>query len=170
MKRALLVVMALVLVASFAFAADAPEAPKAQIFGGYQYTRIDTGGLTGNINANGWNAALTGNFTKHLGITADFSGAYKDGGHMYSYLFGPQVSGAMGKARPFAHVLFGANTIGGSGTSSDSGWAMAFGGGLDVSASKVVAIRLGQFDYLRTNHFSTGLNNFRYSAGLVLNF
>ncbi len=197
MKRVLFVVLALLLSANLLMAQDAP---KAEVFGGYSLLRTDTGGLTGGSeNLNGWNAALTGNFTKNFGITADFSGHYKSlsvsqlgvsasaNFHSYTFLFGPQVGGSIGKARPFVHALFGANrasvtgsAAGVSASISDTGWAMAFGGGLDVKASKILAIRVAQADYLRTNHGfsssslgvstpSVGLNNFRFSAGIVLN-
>lgn len=45
----------------------AQAAPRAEIFGGYQYTHFD-----GGPNANGWNASLTGNVNSWFGITADF--------------------------------------------------------------------------------------------------
>lgn len=58
------------------------QVQKAEIFGGYQFTR-----LHGGPNLNGWNAALTGNF-KSFGITADFSGTYGAGLSFYTYTFG----------------------------------------------------------------------------------
>jgi hypothetical protein len=39
-----------------AFAQESGPTPKAEIFGGYQYTRFD-----GGLNANGWDTTLTGN-------------------------------------------------------------------------------------------------------------
>jgi hypothetical protein len=151
----------------------AQEDSKATVFGGYSFMRLDAEGS--GINANGWNAALTGNVTKNFGITADFAGHYNSdlldtgvSGHSYSYLFGPQVGTYVGKAHPFAHVLFGANTIGGEGL-SDTGWAVAFGGGLDVNVAKNVGLRIGQFDYMRSSHFDTGINNYRFSTGIVFN-
>jgi hypothetical protein len=45
------------IVAVMLFSAVALAAPKAEIFGGYQYTHFD-----GGPNASGRNAALTGNF------------------------------------------------------------------------------------------------------------
>src|SRR5437879_13410511 len=54
-----------------AFAQEMATAPKAEIFGGYQYTRFD-----GGTNANGWNGAVTGNLNNWFGIAGDFSVAY----------------------------------------------------------------------------------------------
>jgi hypothetical protein len=51
--RKLLTVTVLFLLASLAVAQDYP---KAEIFGGYQFSRQNSS------NLNGWNASLTGNF------------------------------------------------------------------------------------------------------------
>src|SRR6476646_2145876 len=76
----------------FSLVAVAQEsAPKAEIFGGYQYTRFD-----GGLNANGWDTTLTGNLNHWFGAAADFSGAYKSQNGVsfnnYTYTFGPVVS------------------------------------------------------------------------------
>ena len=41
--------------------------PRAEVFGGYQYLHL--GGSGTDVNANGWNASLTGNFNKAFGVT-----------------------------------------------------------------------------------------------------
>src|SRR5215471_18747517 len=52
--------MVALLLSMFSLAASAQEmgasAPKAEIFGGYQYTRFD-----GGLNTNGWDTAVNGN-------------------------------------------------------------------------------------------------------------
>src|SRR5574337_1010052 len=90
-------VFALVLVSAFAVA---QEAPRAEIFGGYQLTHASTGvsGVDG-FNMNGWDAAATGYFHRYLGVTGDFSGTYASPSfqgvsvntHLYTYMFGPTV-------------------------------------------------------------------------------
>jgi hypothetical protein len=153
------------------------------------------------------------NITRILGIKADFSGHYgtpitfspqiqmllQEAGitglppsvRSYSYLFGPVVSQNMGRYKPFAHALFGANSVGtnlsgisvgGLGipglTVSDTAFAMAFGGGIDVKLQNRLSLRVGQIDYLFTKHnFSFGTpgvathqNNYRASAGIVFQF
>jgi len=54
---------------------------------GKQYLHPDSG-----PNLNGWKAALTGNFNKHLGITADFRGVYGGGGSIQTVLAVPIVA------------------------------------------------------------------------------
>jgi hypothetical protein len=141
--------------------AMAQDFPKAEIFGGYQYTHFEPG-----LNANGWNASLTGNVDRWLGIAADFSGAYKSGGHVHTYMFGPVVSARSDKVTPFAHALFGGASGGGT-----TAFAMAFGGGADVKVADKVAFRLIQADWLvlRSEGF-TSKKNVRVSTGLVFRF
>ena len=147
-------------------------AQKAQVFGGYQYLHLGgSGGGSGTNVPGGWDTNITGLFSKNFGITGDFSGSYKNGGHVYTYTFGPTVRTAVGKnAAVAAHALFGGATVGGNGASSTSAFATALGGALDVNLTKKVAFRVGQLDYVMTRFSSTNQNNFRYSTGLVFTF
>jgi len=135
--------------------------PKAEIFGGYQYTHFE-----GGVDANGWNASLTGNFNRWLGVAADFSGAYKFGDHVHTYMFGPVLAARSDKVTPFAHALFGGASGGGT-----NAFAMAFGGGVDVKVAPKVAFRLIQGDWLmlRSEGY-TSKKNVRISTGIVFRF
>ncbi len=157
-----------------AFAQEVGTAPKAEIFGGYQYTRFD-----GGVNANGWNTSLTGNLNNWFGIAADFSGAYKSQNgasfNNYTYTFGPVVSLRHNEAfTPFAHFLAGgfrASAAFGGLSGSDSGFAMMFGGGVDVKATRRVAVRAIQFDWLSLHsNGASDNNNMRISTGLLLRY
>ena len=141
--------------------AVAQDFPKAEIFGGYQYTHFEP-----SVDANGWNASLTGNVNRWFGVAADFSGAYKSGDHVHTYMFGPVFSARTDKVTPFAHALFGGASGGGT-----NAFAMAFGGGADVKVADKVAFRLIQADWLglRSEGF-TSKKNARISTGLVFRF
>jgi hypothetical protein len=157
-----------------AFAQESGSAPKAEIFGGYQYTRFD-----GGVNANGWDTALTGNLNRWFGVAADFSGAYKSQNgasfNNYTYTFGPVISYRHYEAfTPFAHFLAGGvrSSASFSGLStSDNGFAMMFGGGADVNVSRRLAVRAIQFDWLSLHSNGvTDNNNMRISTGLLLRY
>jgi hypothetical protein len=138
--------------------------PKAEIFGGYQYTHLD-----GGPNLNGWNGALTGNFNSFLGIRADLSGSYKNGFKFTTYTFGPEVSLRLPVIHPFAHALFGGATASGGGAST-TGFDMMYGGGVDMGSGPI-AFRVGQFDWMVTRFSGfTDKNNVRFSTGLVIRF
>lgn len=172
------------------------DTPKAEVFGGYQLTHISYGlpdaaffpGANTGESYNGWNAALTVWAKPWLGVTADFSGAYKSDAFFsgsgidikqHTFMFGPTIaSHSNEKFVPFAHVLFGgahcSSNLSGDCIGTDPNtFAMAFGGGLDIG-SKKIAFRVGQFDYIYTRFGqSDGLNHqndFRYSAGIVFRF
>lgn len=152
-----------------AFAQD----QRAEVFGGYQYLRIEGG------NANGWNAAVTGNLNHWFGVTGDFSGAYKsqDGVSFsnYTYTGGPVVSIRKNEAfTPYAHALFGgfhASAGFGGFSASTNGFAMMMGGGLDIKLKEHIAIRATQVDwvYLDSNGVSSS-SNVRISTGVVFRF
>ncbi len=139
-------------------------AQSVEIFGGYQFSHIDPA-----FNASGWNASLTGNFKHVLGITADFSGAYKNHAQVYTYTFGPVLSARLPVVQPFVHALFGGMTI--TDGTSTTGFAMQVGGGLDIGLRKGIGFRLVQADWMSL-HFSgtTDNKNGRVSTGIVLKF
>lgn len=53
-------------------------------------------------------------------------------------------------------------------TETDTGFAGAFGGGLDIRASKRIDIRVVQIDYNPTRVFDGTQHNFRIGAGIVI--
>lgn len=192
--RKLFVLAALVVL--FSGAALAQDHPKAELFGGYSYGRINPGQDVAGINLNGWHASIAGNVNNWFGIAGDFSGHYgspritfpgvpgpvtiKVDTRVHTYLFGPRFSYRNNeKVTPFAHVLFGGASIRGSAFgvgASESAFAVAFGGGVDVKINDNVAFRVGQFDYLLTRFdgpasgTTSNQHNFRLSTGIVFRF
>ena len=185
MIRKLMVLCVVLSVSLVAFGQEnATEAPRAEIFGGYQFLHANTGvsGLSG-FNLNGWNTSASGFFTRNIGITADFGGSYGTPNllgvgiktNFYSYLFGPTVRFPnSSRLTPFFHGLFGAGRISGSfsgtGLGSDTGFAWAAGGGIDARLSRNFGIRAAQFDFLQSRVMNLTQNNFRLSTGIVLRF
>ena len=154
----------LCLAALFVFAVAAQAEPKAEVFGGYQYTRFE-----GGINWNGWNAAVTGNMGKVFGVTGDFSQVYKSGVHFTTYTFGPELHAHLPIVKPFVHALVGGAKLSGGGASIN-GFSTYVGGGIDAGHG-LLAFRVAQFDWMYA-HFSGGSSskNVRISIGLVVRF
>ena len=117
------------------------------------------------------------------------AGTYSTQGNMFTYLFGPVLRLPLPLVKPFGEVLFGgshtnayvglANAIDTAGGTisvpSQHPFTMAAGGGVDVSVSHHVAIRVAEFDYVLTRYTNplTSTNNqnsFRYAGGVVLKF
>jgi outer membrane protein OmpA-like peptidoglycan-associated protein/opacity protein-like surface antigen len=172
--------------------------PAIELFLGYSYVRanIDTTTPAGTANEHfdfipGGVAELSGNVNNWLGLVADFGGygLHDVGGvdaKLWTYLFGPRVYIARGRFTPFVHVLVGGSrlkstlppgfvgdTVAFAAPFHQNSFAAAGGGGLDISASRRLAIRLFQMEYLMTK-FNDGRdnrqNNLRASAGLVFRF
>jgi len=130
-------------------------------------------------------ASTTATWTIPAGNATLKPGVYSTQGNMFTYLFGPQFNYRAKKARIFGETLFGgaytnaysqiATAAGVSNPSTNNnGFAMAFGGGLDINASKSVSLRLAEVDYMMTRFQwpAIGTNNqsnFRYQAGIVFN-
>jgi opacity protein-like surface antigen len=165
--------------------------PKAEIFGGYQYTHIGSSsdlGTTSGQGFNGWDANATYNFAKFLGVEGDFSGAYTSisgvSTHIYTYTGGPVIGVELAKIHPFAHVLFGGTDLTGSQSGASVSWngfTTMVGGGVDYKLSGPLAFRVAQFDWLYYHYGSktisgvsfpsfSGSNNVRISTGVVVRF
>jgi opacity protein-like surface antigen len=177
------VLAVLVFAAVVPFHVLAQDAPRAEVFGGYQYFRVGTGtGSISDFNINGWNASLSGYFNKYFGITADFSGAYGTpkilgvpvDNKLHTFMFGPVLRlPNPTHFTPFVHALGGAarqsGAFLGTGISeTDAAWAL--GGGVDLNIAPIISVRLGQADFLQIRSNGSNQNNFRYSAGIVLRF
>ena len=168
MRKALLLAVMLLLVPLAALAKDkakdtSKETPKAELFGGFSYLRVNPSGT----NAIGWNASLNWNWNRWFGVKADFDGHYCCAGQkVHNFMFGPQFSYRRSKATLFVHALGGGSH--GSATGfSDTVAVWAAGGGLDWKLRKNLAWRIGQADYVSTHFGGAFQHDFRVSSGLV---
>jgi len=170
-------------------AQDPYPAPKAEVFAGYSLLRID------GATSNGWDFSIAGNLSNNLGIVADASGHYNRESsvtgagttnsrlNFHSFLAGPRLTERRYKwISPFTHALFGFSRVNGSlgqsltgvpSTSSKndvSGFAMALGGGLDITADDRFFIRLIQADYFLVRADKIKHEGARISAGILFRF
>jgi opacity protein-like surface antigen len=152
----------------------AADYPKAEVFGGYQFTHLE-----GSGNFNGLNFALNGNLNQWLGIAVDIGTAYKtqDGVSLsnYTYTFGPVMSLRANKSyTPFVHALIGGDHGSGSAGSisvSGNGFALPAGGGVDFNLSERLAFRAAQADWMLVHGWGgTSSKNVRISTGIVFKF
>ena len=204
MKTKLVLLLGLLFLLSMtAFAQD--EYPKFEVPVGFSFVNVhpNISNIT-SFNVFGGGGAFVYNFAPLIGIKADFMG-YTQGsgvkltdngqflgnvsGNLFTYMFGPQIKKHSGRLQPFGEALFGAAHTNlaanickleggcGSGSGSNNGFAMEFGGGLDIPITKTIQLRPVEVDYLYThfgsNHiagFSTSQNNFKYVAGVNFTF
>jgi hypothetical protein len=155
---------------------------------------MDTNGSISRPNTIGWEASVSGNFNRYFAVEFSANGYYKSLNvadyipvadlqtlgisptlniaiRDYSYLAGPRFN----YGPVFGHALLGANSLSGSalGNSvSETGFAGAFGGGIQIPLNNRYSFRAGA-DYVFSRYnivvFSWTQNNFRVSAGIVIN-
>lgn len=174
-------VIFLILMATMAFPAAAlaaadDDVAKAEVYGGYLYgqAKSDTYGWVGY---HGWEASVCANVTPWLGLVADFNGSYGSvedvDSNGYGFLFGPQFSlRKYDKVRPYARALFGALRVSAEAphvSSSDTGFYLLVGGGLDWKVSNRVWIRGVGIDYGFDTCFDSRDSSFNVSVGLIYN-
>jgi hypothetical protein len=169
----------------------APSSAQAQVslFGGYSYLHASMpvgrfGGPPFSHDANlasGWEISGSYSIAPFIGAVADFGGnygkLYGSTARVHTYMVGPQLS-LPGRISPFAHVLIGAaheqqDTIADGvhfALGSDTSFATAIGGGIDLKPVPFIGVRLIQVDYLHTNWHGMSQGQPRISAGVVLHF
>lgn len=121
--------------------------------------------------------------TNNGATTTTYTGRSKNS--LYNFLGGVQVkdNSSETKVKPFAHVLLGVgygrssytcstSSAGGSCSSfnnalSRTGFAGAFGGGLDVRLNKRIGLRVIQVDYNPVRLDGQTLNNVRFGGGIT---
>ncbi len=188
MKRLLTYLIFVLLFAS----ALAPESlGQVELFGGYSYLKLNGEG-SNSQNLNGWEAGVSAHLIGPLALEADYSNHYGSSPTTatvvpeFTELYGPRFEMfRFPRIAPFVHGLFGAahgiqyfNLGAGCkvgepcplGRTTENGFAMAFGGGLNIKATHHIWIRAFQVDYLRSAFNNSSQNDVRVSAGLVLRF
>ena len=137
---------------------DAP--PKADVFAGYQW--LNPGGnipststdASGNIlpfklpsMPAGFGLAFGYNFHPNFALEGDFGANYKNGNDVSTYSIGPRYTWRGEGMNLFAHTLVGANHLNTASFGARTGIGAILGGGIDLSLTKHVSLRLIEADY-----------------------
>ena len=181
----------LLFVLSLAIPGIAQQAPAWEFFAGYSLQRSNVREYFKStpilyttrgryIYLNGWDLSVTENLNPWFGGTLDISGHSKtpvvsgttNREQMVSILYGPRFSYRTRKVVPFAHLLMGAAhsavTVTPVGPhASETSFAAAIGGGVDLNLQNKAAVRLLQADYFRTDVLGTRPHSYRASAGVL---
>ena len=140
---------------------------------------------------NGFTAEFNQNPWRHVGLVTSFTGVYDRTPYVntvngqsfsakaqrYDLMFGPRYNFRMGRFNPFVEgmagfehmrVSFSDNIT--NAVRSDTAFAAALGGGVDIHLSEHFDIRAIQADYVPTFFNSTHQNNYRVGAGVKVKF
>jgi outer membrane protein OmpA-like peptidoglycan-associated protein len=159
--------------------------PRFELGAGYSYVNFNPGDPFPSFGNHGGSGFFAFNASRYLGLAAEFNGysfsrdisgnTVKAGWE--TFLFGPRLNlRRFDYFVPFAEFLIGGAHAGPqlTGDQSQSAFALAAGGGVDIVFSKHVAWRFFQADYLMTNFSGSSLggnarqDNFRVGTGIVL--
>lgn len=181
MRRFVLAAAALFLISVTAQAQE--EYPRLEIFGGYAYFNSDQfDQQRESLNVPAFIVSAAGNVTKNFGLVGEINGNYGDvtipnpgptrefATNTYLFLFGPRLTARRTGVNAFGHVLLGGARTKVDTLGSETDFAMAVGGGLDINASKDIGVRLFQADYVPIFASERTAHNFRISFGVVFRF
>ena len=143
------------------------------------------------IPYNGVSTELVANVTPHVGLVTNFAATFANTDFVdaltgrsfharvsrYTLLFGPRYNWRNSSPFiPYAHALFGVaryqakfrNNDFTCPDTSDTAFAMALGGGLDIRAGNHVDIRAAQVDYLPVFFSHKREDGLRFTAGVKI--
>ncbi len=187
---ALLISLAAMFCAPASVAQQQDNPPKVEVFGGYQWYSPNTTvpDLLGNplklpSAPKGWGSAITYNFDKHFGLTADFGGNYSSPANTYTATIGPRFMWRTQGLNLFAQTLLGGNFLKVSGFDTKNGIGAVLGGGVDLPIGKRFSWRMLEADYVWSHqNFSDvagltdsklrrpSIDGVRLRSGIVFNF
>jgi hypothetical protein len=174
----------------FGPAVFAQEMREWEVFGGYSFAVADVREYYKStpilftfrnqyVFLNGWEASVTENANHWFGGTLQLTGHFaspvalgtKNDERMFSIMYGPRFSRRRDRGALYGHILFGAAhtsvTVSPGPHASDTDFAVAVGGGLDLNLRSKVAVRVLQLQYSPTNPVGARNRTFQASAGLV---
>ena len=151
--------------------------------------RVDL--ISERIPYNGVTTELVANVTPHVGLVTNFAATFANTDFVdalsgqrfrarvsrYTLLFGPRYNWRNSSPfLPYAHALFGVARYQAKfhdndftcPDTSDTAFAMALGGGLDIRAGDHVDVRAAQVDYLPVFFSHKREDGLRFSAGIKI--
>jgi outer membrane protein OmpA-like peptidoglycan-associated protein len=161
--------------------------PRFEIAGMFDYVNFAPGGGFSNFNNFGGSGSFTWNPSPWIGLTEELGGlSYNRNvngssihGGITTYLVGPRLNlRKFDYFIPFAEFLLGGAHAGPpmTGDGSQSAFALAAGGGVDIALTRNIVWRFAEIDYLMTNFTGSSLggngrqDNLRLGSGIVLRF
>jgi len=180
------------LMSSAAVAQDDSDAPKYDIFIGYQW--MHPGGTVASFNGTptnplptrlpdmgkGIGGSVAYNFTRYLALEGDVGvNALKDN-HLATFSAGPRLMWRREDADFFVHSMLSYSNLGIDGHGKSNGIGGILGGGFDLKITRMFSWRVFEADWLPSSHHfpsllpapeaRPGLSSARLRTGIVMSF
>ena len=141
------------------------------------------------VGYDGFTAEFNQNVHRNVGIVTSFTAGFDDKAFVdlnsgrefaataqrYDLMIGPRFNWRNARVTPFGHALFGISHMRvnfddrlSRGARSDTAFAMAFGGGVDIHASEHIDVRPIMVDWVPTYFNGKRQDNFRVGAGVKI--
>jgi hypothetical protein len=134
---------------------------------GYTFVRFQSSLF--NASMNGLNTSVSYYVRDHLAVEGDVTAAFSEDARYLFYGGGVKVSKGNPKLQPFAHALIGGAHIFPRAATGNNGFAVRLGGGLEGQLQQHIWLRV-EGDYVRSQLYSSGQNNFQAVAAIIYRF
>ncbi len=134
---------------------------------GYTFVRFRSSLF--NARMNGLNTTVSYYLRDHFAVEGSVTSAFSEDARYLFYGGGVKVSKGNLKLQPFAHALVGGAHIFPRGASGNNGFALRVGGGAETRLQQQLWLRV-EADYVRSQLYSSGQNNFQAVAGINYRF
>jgi len=136
---------------------------------GYTFVRFQSSLFSASMN--GLDTTVSYYLRDHIAVEGDVTAAFGSQSSDAKYLFyggGVKVSKGSPKLQPFAHALVGGIHMFPQAT-SNNGFALRLGGGAETKLKQQLWLRI-EADYVRSQLYSSGQNNFQAVASVIYRF
>jgi hypothetical protein len=134
---------------------------------GYSFVRFQSSLF--NASMNGLNTSVSYYLRDHLALEGSVTAAFSEDARYLFYGGGVKVSKGNPKLQPFAHALIGGAHIFPRAATGNNGFAFRLGGGAETRLLQQIWLRV-EGDYVRSQLYSSGQNNFQVVAAINYRF
>ncbi len=134
---------------------------------GYTFVRFQSSLF--NASMNGLNTSVSYYLRDHFALESNVTAAFSEDARYLFYGGGVKVSKGNRKLQPFAHALVGGAHIFPRGATGNNGFAARLGGGVETRLQPQLWLRI-EGDYVRSQLYSSGQNNFQAVAAINYRF
>jgi opacity protein-like surface antigen len=134
---------------------------------GYTFVRFQSSLF--NASMNGLDTTFSYYLRDHLAVEGNVTAAFSEDARYLFYGGGVKVSNGNRKLQPFAHALVGGIHMFPQTAFSNNGFAFRVGGGAETRLQQQLWLRI-EGDYVRSQLYSSGQNNFQAVASINYRF
>jgi hypothetical protein len=134
---------------------------------GYTFVRFQSSLFSASMK--GLDTTVSYYLRDHLALEGDVANAFSEDGRYLFYGGGVKVSKGNPRLQPFAHALVGGAHIFPRAAFGNNGFSVRLGGGAETKLKQQLWLRI-EADYVRSQLYSSGQNNFQAVASVIYRF